>query len=1320
MHVELTDPDGGSFIELIPLSPIGPAMSHPRRQRLGNLLAMGLGLMLGTDGVAAGAQDIPNAPVRKQSTAELERQAKELERSIEAFCQRNQDDQALEPARRRAEALAAAFGKDHWKAADARSLVKSIERFAKLKPAERATARATRAEVDLAERLILNDKFDEAKDKLERVIELNRRLLGPDVYETLNAEWMFAHYLKIRGRHTEAKEAFERNIRASEQLYGADHPNLIQLYSSLGATLQEMKEPQAALKWQEKALAVAVKSLGPDDHITGVVHNYVGMALDELDRHSEARGHFEKALAIAGREKSASPTQLASYHMNLAANAMHRGAFAESESEFRRALALYRTTYPDGNTLTAVCLFDFAVLLDKLGRFSEGEELLREALNINQRVHPPDHPDTLNCLSILAPNLAAQGRLTEAEPLYLNVLKATFARYGWRSTSVANVLNNLANLLDDQGRDEEAERMYRDAVALWEQTAGRHRSTADALNNLGMFLARRASGSDPRFDEAERLLKRSLDIRRELLGPNHPDTIQALNNLGGLNQGRRRFDEAERFYREAYELGRKAKPEVPILADSANNLATVLARGGKLEAAERLYREALDIRERLFGRNHARTAQSYRNLASIFYDLGRFDEAERAWTTAAQVYEATRMRVSHAGAERVQYAAEASPLPQVAILLARRGKPAEAWKRLEQHLARGLLDDLEARRDRRMSPADRTGLRQRLAEIERVDNLIDQLGGGAHGLPVGMTAEELKRRLGEAQAELLRFREHLAQSYGSALGRVSDLAGVQAALPADTALISWVDYDTHRPRTAESGGEHWGVVVRSKGDPVWIRLPGSGPEQAWTVDDARLSALIRGSVRRPRGARTAATGPLLSRLGTQRLAPLSPALGAGRNGLPAVQHLIVLGSGSLAGIPVEALQKPGDTRTISYAPSASVLMYLVHQERIDPKGGLLAVGDPDFGERPAVPQRNAPLPTHGLLVTAVRPRSATERSGLKTGDVLQRYDRAELHTVEDLKKATAGAPRAVEITIWRGDNILRLPLDAGPLEIRVDRAPAAQALADRERLRSVLEATRSGEGRFQPLPGTGAEIDAMGEVFRSAGLAVRLLKGREASELGLERMAAGDELRQFAFLHFATHGVIDNVVPARSAIILSQTGLPDPLTQVLRKLPVYDGRLSAREIERSWDLSAAMVVLSACDTAVGRYAGGEGFVGFTQPLLVSGARAVCLSLWKVDDEATALLMQRFYMNLLGRTPGLRGPMSRARALAEAKSWLRDLTAPQRDRLRRRDPGRARGPVDDVPPPLEAKGAAKSAERDAAHPFAHPYYWAAFILVGDPR
>src|SRR5262249_46635676 len=104
-----------------------------------------------------------------------------------------------------------------------------------------------------------------------------------------------------------------------------------------------------------------------------------------------------------------------------------------------------------------------------------------------------------------------------------------------------------------------------------------------------------------------------------------------------------------------------------------------------------------------------------------------------------------------------------------------------------------------------------------------------------------------------------------------------------------------------------------------------------------------------------------------------------------------------------------------------------------------------------------------------------------------------------------------------------------------------------------------------------------------------------------------------------------------------------------------------DGRITAQQIVNTWELDADLVVLSACETGLGRPAGGEGYLGFTQALFAKGARSVVLSLWKVDDRATALLMARFYRNLLGRRPGLSAALPKAEALDEAGRWRRSLS-----------------------------------------------------------
>jgi CHAT domain-containing protein len=109
---------------------------------------------------------------------------------------------------------------------------------------------------------------------------------------------------------------------------------------------------------------------------------------------------------------------------------------------------------------------------------------------------------------------------------------------------------------------------------------------------------------------------------------------------------------------------------------------------------------------------------------------------------------------------------------------------------------------------------------------------------------------------------------------------------------------------------------------------------------------------------------------------------------------------------------------------------------------------------------------------------------------------------------------------------------------------------------------------------------------------------------------------------------------------------------------------------------------------------------------------------VVLSLWEVDDPSTALLMTRFYQNLLGKRSDLAKPLPKAEALREAKQWLRALPWAECKRLTAAlSPGESRGPVVKRDKPVVPPSG--SAEHDKP-PYADPYYWAAFILLGDPE
>jgi CHAT domain-containing protein len=113
------------------------------------------------------------------------------------------------------------------------------------------------------------------------------------------------------------------------------------------------------------------------------------------------------------------------------------------------------------------------------------------------------------------------------------------------------------------------------------------------------------------------------------------------------------------------------------------------------------------------------------------------------------------------------------------------------------------------------------------------------------------------------------------------------------------------------------------------------------------------------------------------------------------------------------------------------------------------------------------------------------------------------------------------------------------------------------------------------------------------------------------------------ELRRYRIIHFATHGVLDNVTPELSGIVLSL---------VDEQGAAQDGVLRLHDIY-NLKLPAELVVLSACDTGLGKDIRGEGLVGLTRGFMYAGVPRVVATMWKVDDYATYLLMKSFYQHM---------------------------------------------------------------------------------------
>jgi CHAT domain-containing protein/Tfp pilus assembly protein PilF len=187
----------------------------------------------------------------------------------------------------------------------------------------------------------------------------------------------------------------------------------------------------------------------------------------------------------------------------------------------------------------------------------------------------------------------------------------------------------------------------------------------------------------------------------------------------------------------------------------------------------------------------------------------------------------------------------------------------------------------------------------------------------------------------------------------------------------------------------------------------------------------------------------------------------------------------------------------------------------------------------------------------------------------------------------------------------------------------------------------VKTGARSPAASFLRLPWTRREAEAIVAVV-PAGRSLLALDFRASRATALSPDLAG-----YRIVHFATHGIIDSRTPALSGLMLSRVGeRGEPLDGFLGLRDIYNLRLGAE-----------LVVLSGCETALGKEVRGEGLVGLTQGFLYTGARQVVASLWRIEDRATAELMSRFYRGLLveGRPPAAALRLAQL-AIREDRRW----------------------------------------------------------------
>lgn len=822
----------------------------------------------------------------------------------------------------------------------------------------------------------------------------------------------------------------------------------------------------------------------------------------------------------------------------------------------------------------------------RLGLLDKAADALQSALDIRQKSLGPDHPRTGSILLNLGAVLDDKGDYPAAIDIYKKALPIFSGKDKERE---ADLHINLGIAHKNLGAYDEAILHYQKSLGLYRALEEKpQEKIANALMNLGVARTRQND-----FKTAITDLDEALKINLRVWGPGHVRVSDCYTNLGFAHSAAGNRAQSLDFHQKALEILRE-NPEWELdAANTRNNISDALFHLGRLEEAKAYLDSSLEAQSRLLGVKHPALAYSRNSLAKIYTAKGRFREA-LAETTAA-------LAANH----------KTFQSPQDAL------PPLEGYLNAA-YFFESLLLDADIRQKTGADPS-----RSRLEAQKRY-----------------LLADSLLARLRE---ELTSREDKIALAQNTA--RLS-----RAAIRNELELARLSGNPDHLER-AFYFSEQSKATVLLNAIAADKALHFAGLPDSIIALEGRLQADIRFYRQQLAAGPDSARAALFQNELFDHQQKYNTLLAHLKTGYPFYYDL----RHEKLAPQVRAIQfaLPEQTSLLSYFSSDSTLyVFLLEKHRYEVKAvplgrewkddllgfvkGIARRLDQVYLEKagkiyptlfPVRPDKNtrrlvlvpdgslAKLPFEALLTTPVDPGETPDFSSLPY--LLRDYEMVYAPSVSLYYQQIARQTQPPDPEKQPIGLLAVAPVFSDDNQM----AESSQALAARAVEPEDQAAFSRGGGYIVPLPGSLKESQAISNVFRVNKLPAATFFFGDATEAGIKNSA----LSAYQYLHIATHGFINEKYPDLSGLIL----YPDSTS-------AEDGILTAGEVY-GLKLNADLVVLSACETGIGKIAEGEGLLGLSRAFIYAGAKNLAVSLWKVSDTATADLMTGFYTSHLENT-----------------------------------------------------------------------------------
>lgn len=997
----------------------------------------------------------------------------------------------------------------------------------------------------------------------------------PESWEKLNKEGEEYYY---NSEYQKAKDCFIRGMALAEKTFGKNHASYATACDNLAFINSMMGSYETAEKLFLESKSIRGRVIGNShpDYATTCVN--LADVYNALGRYDEAEKLYLEASEVFKKNPGEASMEFALVTNNLAGLYFVRGDYRKTEVMYLKAQEIWVELSGKESVDYATACNNLGIVCQQMGDFDRAESYYREAMAITEKVKGKNDPNYATDCNNLGDLYREREEFSKAAPLYLEGLAIRGQVLGEKHPMYAQSCMNVGLLYQDVGQYARAEQYMLKGRQVYLAALGNENVEYGNGCNLMGGLYRKLGNNV----KAEEFYLEGLRVFAKALGEEHSDYAQACNDLAGFYRSQRQFDKSETYYLNALRIRRNIYgTDHPSYGATCNNLGLLYYDMGQYERARPLYEESLRIILLRNSKDDAAYGRNVNNMAQLYAMMGKPAEAEPLMLEARSNYEKSL------GKDNPDYAAACNNLANFYTTMRRYDKAEPVYNEVKTYQLKQIQLNFKSLSEN-----------ERQLYYQSIKSTIN--GYGAFAIHYYPQKPSISGDLYDLQLitkglifrSSLKTRQRVLESKDTALiNKLEQSLAIRNYL-AKVYRMSTADREKKNinVKRLEERANDADKEVNTRASALGIADLAEEQEVTWRDVQARLGkkdAAIE--VIRVQTSKDTLYAALIVKAGTKD----NP-------------ELVMLNAPRVL-----------EGKAMNFYRN-SILNQVEDRSSYDAfwkplAGSLKGVRRIYFSADGVYHQIN--------LSTLINPVT-----GRYLGD--------------ELTINAVGSTRDIATTAHANSSgkvgLFGFPSYGGKASAASEERSFTSAIQAGEWSRYLDSRT----GAIPVLPGTREEVESIHGLLGRSHVADEVFVGNDASEVRIKMM------RDPRLLHIATHGfflaagsgsasnraAVSGNPLLRSGLLLADC---EPAIRGYR-IPdgAEDGILTAYEAMNLFLDGTDLVVLSACETGLGEIQNGEGVYGLQRSFLQAGAHAVMISLWKVDDAATRLLMTSFYEEYL--------------------------------------------------------------------------------------